>query len=172
MAAAVLVGFSISACGGEDSTGPSPASLSDLFGNQLVKADGSTVGVAGLNNVPLIGIYFANPGCPACAGFTPTLVEAYDQLKAEGKPFEIVLVTGGISDAMLSSYMVDSEMGWLAISPQSGKINSIVQRYNVRWVPTLIVIDDDLGTVTSTGREEITQAGAAIYDVWLSAGGS
>jgi hypothetical protein len=166
-----LVGFAVSACGSDGPTRPKPTSLSDLFGTELYRADGTTVGVAALNNVPLIGIYFANPGCPACGGFTPNLVDAYDQLEAEGKSFEVVLVSAGISDATLFDYMVDSEMGWLAIPPQSGKANTIAQRYNVRWVPTLIVIDDELRTITYTGREEVAQVGADIYEVWLTASG-
>jgi hypothetical protein len=171
LALAVLVGLAASACGDDDSTGPTAVSLSDLFGTQLIRADGSTVGVGVLNSVPLIGIYFANPGCPACGGFNPTLVDAYDQLKTDQKPFEIVLASAGITDAALLDYMVDSGMGWLAIPPQSGKANSLAQRYNVRWVPTLIIIDDELATITFTGREEIAQAGADIYDVWLAASG-
>jgi hypothetical protein len=140
-----------------------------LFGNQLYRADGSPVSVQVLDDAAVLGIYFASVGCPACAGFTPLLVEAYNQLREDGRSFEVVLVVLGVSEASLFEYMVDSDMPWLAVSPQSGKANSLVQRYDVRWVPTLIIIDGAANTISLTGREELTQRGIAAYDDWLAA---
>ena len=129
VALATLVGLAVSACGDDGPTGPKPASLSDLFGNELYKADGSVVGISALNNVPLIGIYFANPECPACVAFTPVLVEAYDQLITDGKSFEVVLVALGINDAGLFNYMESSGMGWLAVLPRSSRAERLVQLF-------------------------------------------
>jgi hypothetical protein len=158
-------------CGSDGPTEPESVSLSDLFGNQLFKADGSSVGLAGLEGAAIIGIYFASTGCPACAAFNPILVDAYNQWNAQGKSFEVVLVTAGESLAELLDYMAESNMPWRAVSPQSNKANYLAQRYNIRWVPTLVIIDAALKTISLTGREELTQTGPAIYDVWLAAGG-
>jgi hypothetical protein len=167
---AALAGWALSACGGDGPTTPKPASLSELFGNQLYRADGSTVGVASLSGTPIIGIYFASAGCPACAAFTPLLVNAYTQLKKGSRPFEVVLVSGGISETALFTYMTDAGMPWLAVSSQSSKVKSLVDRWNVQWVPTLIVIDAAGNTLSRKGREEVTQHGAGAYDLWLAAG--
>jgi len=163
------MGCAVSGCGGDGPTGPEPASLSDLFGNQLYRADGSPVGVGALDGTDVIGAYFASPGCPACGGFTPILVDAYNQLRAEGRSFEVVLVSGNVSNSSLFEYMVDWGMPWLAVSPQSGKADALVQRYDVRWIPTLVIIDGALNTISMTGREELTQSGTAAYDAWLAA---
>ncbi len=168
-AVAALTGCAVSGCGGGGPAGPKPTSLSDLFGNQLYKADGSPVGVGALDDTAVIGVYFASPGCPACGGFTPTLVGTYDQLREEGRSFEVVLVSPGISESSLFEYMVDSGMPWLAVSSQSSRANALVQRYDVRWIPTLVIIDGALNTISLTGREEGTQSGTAAYDVWLAA---
>ena len=165
------MGCAASGCGGDGPTEPQPASLSDLFGNQLYKADGTLVGVGVLGGTAVTGIYFASPGCPACGGFTPVLVDAYNQLREDGRSFEVVLVSTGISNSSLLEYMVDSEMPWLAVPSQSGRANAIVQDYNIRWVPTLVIIDGSLNTISRTGREELAQAGTAAYDAWLAAGG-
>lgn len=126
-----------------------------------------------MEGTPLIGIYFASPGCPACTGFTPELVEAYGRWETQGKFFEVVLVTSGVSLADLLEYMAESNMPWRAVSPQSNKANSLVQRYGIQWVPTLVVIDGNTNTITMNGREEVVQQGDGIYDVWLAAmGGS
>jgi hypothetical protein len=171
VAVAALVGSVVFGCGKRGPTEPQAASLPELFGDQLFRADGSPVGVAILNNTPVIGIYFADPGCPACAGFTPILVDAYDQLREEGRSFEIVLVTLGITDASMFDFMADSGMSWLAVSPQSNRSAALAQRYNIRWVPTLVIIDGAGGTVSLRGREEVAQSGAGAYDAWLTASG-
>ncbi|MGD2121984.1 MAG: thioredoxin-like domain-containing protein [Gemmatimonadota bacterium] len=164
----VWLAWAVAACGSEGPTEPKQVSIPDLFGNQLSKADGSSVGVGTLNGTPVIGIYFASPTCPACAGFTPSLVEAYNELSGEGKPFEVVLVSSGIGESALLAYMVGSGMPWLAVPAGSGKINSLINRYAIRWIPTLVIIDDDGNTISMTGREEVVQSGAAIYDAWLA----
>jgi nucleoredoxin len=168
---AALMGTAVYGCGGDGPTEPMTASLSDLFGAQLYKADGSQVSVGSLNQNAVIGIYFASAGCPACGAFTPMLVDAYDQLKEDGQSFEVALITYGITEPALFDYMVDSEMSWLAVSPLSDKVDALVQRYNVRFVPTLVIIDNAANTISLTGREELAQNGAAAYDAWLAASG-
>ena len=146
-------------------------SLLDLFGAQLYKADGSQVSVGSLNQNAVIGIYFASPGCPACGAFTPMLVDAYDQLEEDGRSFEVALITYGITESSLFDYMLDSEMSWLAVLPLSDKVDALVERYNVHFVPTLVIIDNAANTISLTGREELAQNGAAAYDAWLVASG-
>jgi fermentation-respiration switch protein FrsA (DUF1100 family) len=169
LAMAVLVGLAVSACGDDGPTTPKPASLPELFGDQLYRADGSQVSVQVLDGVPVIGVYFASPGCPACGGFTPLLVDAYTQLQADGRPFGVVLVSGGISEATLFEYMTEAGMPWLAVSSQSDRVNALLQRWNVRWVPTLIVIDGAGNILSLAGREDVTGNGAGAYDLWLAA---
>ncbi len=170
LAAALLVGILTAACGDDGPTGPKPASLPELFGTVLYRADGSTVGVESLAGTPVIGIYFASAGCPACGAFTPLLRDAYGGLEEEGRPFEVVLVTGGIGMTTLLEYMTDSGMPWLAVPTPGEKIDDLVRRYNVRWVPTLIVVDGDGKVLSMTGREEVTVSGTGAYDLWLAAG--
>jgi hypothetical protein len=171
MVAALLV-WAFSGCGSDAPAGPPPTvSLPELFGSQLYRADGSVVGVATLNGVSVIGIYFASSGCPACGAFTPLLVDAYDQLQGDGRSFEVVLVSPAVSDPSLFDYMVDGDMGWLAVSSQSTRINTLAQRYNVQWIPTLVVIDGDANTISMNGRNELTASGTAAYDDWLAASG-
>jgi nucleoredoxin len=154
-------------CEGDGPTGPESVSLSELFGTQLHRDDGTTVGVGTLASVPVIGIYFASPGCPACGAFTPRLVAAYDQIRDEGKSFEVVLITFEITEPSLFEFMADSEMTWLAVSPVSDNVTALADRYNVRWVPTLVIIDNLGNTISLTGRDEVEQSGSGAYDSWL-----
>lgn len=165
---AMAIGCVASGCG-DGPTSPENTTLSDLFGDELYKADGSPVGVGALDQTSIIGIYFASPECSACGAFTPLLIDAYDQIREDGRSFDVVLVTVGISAASQSEYMVDSGMPWLAVSAQGKKPSDLAQRFLVRWVPTLIIIDDDLNVISFSGREELTQGGPGVYDAWLAA---
>jgi len=170
-ALAALLGCSVVGCGSDGPTEPEAASLPELFGDQLFLADGSPVGVGALANTPLIGIYFASPGCPACGAFNPILRDAYDQMKEDGKPFEVVLVTLGVTESAMFDYMVETGMLWLALSSQGTHANALAHRYDIRWVPTVIIIDGAGNTISVTGREEVTRSGAAAYEAWLAKGG-
>lgn len=170
LAVAALMSCAASGCDEGGPTGPKPASLSDLFGGQLLRADGSSVGVQVLDDTPVIGIYFASPGCPACGGFTPILVDAYDQLRQDGRPFEVVLVGLSLGPSSLSEYMEDSEMSWLAVSAGGSKADALVNRYDVRWIPTLVIIDGSGNTISLNGRDELALGGLGAYDAWLAAG--
>jgi len=169
IAVAALMGCAASGCSGDGPTGPGPASLLELFGNQLFRADGSTVDVGALDDTAVIGIYFASTGCPACGDFTPILVDVYDQLREDGRSFEVVLVIAGVTESALFDYMADSGMSWLAVPSQSSRTSALAHLYNVHWVPTLVIIDGATNTVSLNGREEVTQSGAAAFDAWLAA---
>ena len=168
VAAVALAGFLAWGCGGDGPTEPAPVSLPDLFGPELYRADGSVVGVEVLGDVALIGVYFASPECPACGGFTPALIDAYQELRSQGKSFEVVLVSLGSGSSMFD-HMTDSNMPWLAVPSPSTTANALVHRYDVRWIPTLVVIDGSAKIVTTTGREDLSVRGVEAYDDWLAA---
>lgn len=176
----VIAGLScglLAACGDSATDSGSPAeppggedpTFVDLFGSVLVRADGSQVGIQAVQTRSLVGVYFAASSCPACAGFTPTLLSAYNEMRAESKSFEVVLVSTGPSSEDMFAYMQQSGMPWLAVPYERGKILELANRYAVEWIPTLVVIDSRRKTVTKTGREDIVAKGAAAFDAWLAA---
>ncbi len=152
-----------------DLPGGDRPSFEDLFGPTLVGADGSQVGLRAVQDKALVGLYFADPSCPACAAFTPLLVSAYDSLKAANRSFEIVLVSVGGGSAEMFAFMQRYGMGWPAVPYDRAKLLTLLQRFGVEWVPTLVVLDSDRDVVTKTGREDVVAEGAGAYDVWLVA---
>jgi len=166
----------VSACGQEDQVlapvdPPTTVSLSELFGNQLLRADGSTVGIDAIQNKAIIAIYFGAGWCSHCADFTPILVSAYDSIQAAGKSFEVVHVSFDDSSADMLAYMIDSAMPWLAAPHGGSAAGALVQRYGVQGIPMLVVIDGDANTLTLNGRGDIVTNGAAAYDGWLALSG-
>ncbi len=159
------------ACGDDSPTELPPASLEELFGDRLYRADGSEVGLEALEGVPVIGIYFGASGCPACSQFTPLLVAAYEEIHEAGRPFEVVYVSSDRNAPEMFDYMVSAGMGWLALPWRGDRAMALVERYEIRWIPTLVVIDGGGGTISLTGREEVTEKGAAAYEDWRAAVG-
>lgn len=146
-----------------------PPSLPELFGDVLYRADGSTVGLEAFDGVPVIGIYFGSGGCTACGSFTPILVDAYDQLEAEGRLFEVVYVSSDRSEEAMFSYMQGAGMGWLAVPWHGEKASALVERYDIQWIPTLVIVDSTGATVSENARDHVANDGAAAYDDWLAA---
>ncbi len=153
----------------DDLPGGSSPTLSDLFGSTLLRADGSQASLVALQGQSIIGIYFASRSCPACAGFTPELVSTYNAIRKAGKPFEIVFASVDPASLDLTAYMREYGMGWVAIPLGSEKIMELAKRYDVEWIPTLIVIDSGRKTITKTGREDVLAKGAAAFETWLAA---
>jgi nucleoredoxin len=163
----------LTSCGGDKSIvePEPPASLSDLFGSVLFRADGSSVGIAAVEGKPVIGIYFAARSCPACGGFTPLLSSTYNELQQAAKSFEVVLVSFEDSSQSMLNYMTDNAMPWLAVPCGGEKATALSRRYDVRWIPTLIVIDGEGNTISMNGREEVAAKGAKAYEDWLAKSG-
>ncbi len=151
---------------------PPPDSLAELFGDTLYRADGSTVGIEELEGTAIIGVYFGVWSCPACAAFTPVLVDAYQQILDAERSFEVVYVSFAASESGMFDYMVDSGMPWLAVEWAGTHAAGLVERYDVRVIPTLVILDGEGRTITRTGREDVARKGAGAYDDWKAAAGA
>lgn len=144
---------------------PIPPEIEALFGKRLVNAKGQKVSSAKLAGKK-IGIYFSASWCPPCRAFTPQLVAAYDQLKADGKPFEVVLVTSDRDERSMEAYMEDHHMPWLAIPFGDKPIDALKQKFAVAGIPMLVVVDAAGTTLSTAARGEIAKDGAKAFDAW------
>lgn len=139
--------------------------LEALLGPRLLTADGEEVSIRELENKK-VGIYFSAHWCPPCRIFTPKLVETYNTLQAGDKPFEIVFVSSDRSAEAMREYMEEFEMSWLALPFDSEQRDALAQRYGVRGIPTLVVVDADGQTLSRNARQEVAAHGAAAFDRW------
>ena len=142
-----------------------PPELADLFGKRLVNAKGrksSTAELAGKK----IGIYFSASWCPPCRAFTPKLVDAYNQLRTEGKPFEVVLVSHDRDESSMKAYMKSHEMPWLAVPFGDKHMDALKKKFGVAGIPTLVVVDATGKTLSAKARGEVTADGAKAFDKW------
>lgn len=144
---------------------PIPPALEELFGKRLEGVKGKRLSTGDLAGKK-IGIYFTASWCPPCRAFSPQLVAAYNQLQADGKPFEVVLVTHDQDKASMEKYMKDYEMPWVAVPFGDKHIEALNKKFSVNGIPKLVVVDDAGATLSAEARGEVTSKGAAAFDSW------
>ena len=75
-------------------------------------------------NVEIVYIF----QCPPCRAFTPELIETYEKIKSDGKPFEIVFIS---SDRTVDGFKEYYEsMPWLALpykDPRSAQLSRLFE---------------------------------------------
>ncbi|XP_015957092.1 probable nucleoredoxin 1 [Arachis duranensis] len=108
-----------------------------------------------------IGLYFSASWCGPCRRFTPTLVEVYDETVSKGE-FEIVFVSSDRDEDSFKGYF--SKMPWLAIPfSDSETISSLKKLFEVRGIPSLVLLDEAGKLVTNSGVMLINEHGAEAY---------
>ena len=150
--------------------GTAQASVGDLTlltNGNLTRADGSAVEASELEGKTVL-LYFSAHWCPPCRAFTPQLVKAYDQWKADDKPVELVFVSFDRGAAEMKSYMTETSMKWLAIPfGEEARRQGLAEIWGVRGIPSLVVLSPDRKTITKNGVDAVRKQAAAALDAWL-----
>ena len=102
-----------------------------------------------------LGIYFSAHWCPPCRGFTPDLIEFYNELKSSRPDdFEIVFVSSDNDVASFNGYYGD--MPWLAVPFEDRARNEALEsRFHVSGIPTLVILEPSGAVITTKGREKV-----------------
>eukprot|EP00930_Biecheleria_cincta_P047546 TRINITY_DN32980_c0_g1_i1.p1 TRINITY_DN32980_c0_g1~~TRINITY_DN32980_c0_g1_i1.p1 ORF type:complete len:185 (+),score=33.37 TRINITY_DN32980_c0_g1_i1:64-618(+) len=109
----------------------------------------------------VVAVYFSAHWCPPCRGFTPVLKQFYESIKAAGiSNFEIVFVSSDRSEAEGKEYFQNDHGDWLMLDHGQGQ--SLGEKFQVRGIPSLIVIDSSGKAVDPEARNAV--AGASSPD--------
>lgn len=145
------------------SAGSATASLEEIIGPELVTAQGKSLGTGNLKG-KIIGLYFSAEWCPPCRAFTPILAKFREANKAD---FEVVLVSGDKSAKSQQDYMTKYSMEWPAIPFDAAQRNGAFDRFGVRGIPALVVIDAEGKLLERDGRNQVTNNPENALDRWL-----
>lgn len=149
----------------------------DIFGEQLYtfefldektgKIDARSTNEA-LAGKKVIGLYFSADWCGPCRQFTPELVSFYERVNKKKKDrFEIVWVSRCRDGDSYAQYF--SHMPWLALPPEEamGERGQLLgEKYNVKGIPSLVLIDEDGNTITTDARNKVPQDKAGVGFPW------
>ncbi|MEM7394285.1 MAG: thioredoxin family protein, partial [Verrucomicrobiota bacterium] len=136
-----------------------------MFGKTLYNAEKEMVSVDSLAGKK-VGIYFSAHWCPPCRGFTPKLVDFYNQLQKDGEKFEIVFVSSDRSKDAMYGYMDSAKMDWLTMEYKSAKGRALSRKYGVRGIPTLVIVDAEGKTISRNARTDVMRLGVRAYKEW------
>jgi nucleoredoxin len=139
--------------------------LVELFGDSLLTAKGKPADLASLNG-KTIALYFSASWCPPCRAFSPILVDVADDLRKSGKPFELVLVGCDQSEEKALAYMAAHKMGGFLVPPEADANRALCNRYGVRGIPALVVVDSSARTIDSSARSTVQSAHDDPDAVW------
>ncbi len=122
-------------------------SVPSALAGKLVTVKGKTLAPvprAGLDGARYIAFYYSAHWCPPCRGFTPELVDAYDEIKAAHPEFELVFVSHDEDPAAMQGYMTEYRMAWPALKFDQVKTARVARRPdNERGIPNLVFMDAD-----------------------------
>lgn len=127
--------------------------LAALFPEGLVDPKGRPMALDALND-KVVGVYFSAQWCGPCRRFTPELVKYHEANRAH---FEVVFVSSDRSEEAKLKYMTEAAMPWPAVKWNSAAANALKARYEVRGIPTLVMLRGDGSTITQDGRSMVTE---------------
>ena len=136
--------------------------LEKLFQGPLLDSNGKEVDKNVLAG-KTIGIYFSAHWCPPCRGFTPKLVDFRDSNK---KNFEVVFVSSDRSPKAHMDYMKGSNMKWYTMPHGSDAAKSLKKKYEVRGIPSLVIVSADGKTITKDGRSDVSSNAKGAIKKW------
>ncbi|GAV63650.1 C1_3 domain-containing protein/Thioredoxin_8 domain-containing protein [Cephalotus follicularis] len=128
----------------------------------VVSGDGRKVSVSKLAG-KTVGLYFGARWYPPCHAFTAQLIEAYNELLTSSKAecFEIILVS---TDRDHKEFDINiSSMPWLAIPYEDKTRQDLCRIFNIKGIPTFILIGPDGKTISTNGKSMISLYGAKAF---------
>lgn len=109
-----------------------------------------------------IGIYFGAHWCPPCHTFSAQLLEVYNELRiSKEKNFEIIFIS---TDRDLEEFdMSLKSMPWLAIPYSDKTQHDLCRIFDIKGIPSLVLIGPDGKPIKTNGRAIISLYGAKAF---------
>ncbi|KAF2286668.1 hypothetical protein GH714_023413 [Hevea brasiliensis] len=106
-------------------------------------------------------LYFSAHWCPPCRAFLPTLIKAYQEIKAKDDAFEVIFISSDRDQASFDEYF--AEMPWLALPFGDERKASLSRKFKVRGIPMLVALGPTGRTITKEARMLVMLHGADAY---------
>ena len=113
----------------------------------------------------IVGLYFSASWSPYCQCFTPILIDFYNEINAEEKQFEIILVPRDIKNEDFEEYY--SKMPWLSLPFEDHRISVFMDKYAVKGFPNLLILKKNGDIATRNGKNDVINEDKAAFEKWL-----
>ncbi|KAJ9553530.1 hypothetical protein OSB04_017575 [Centaurea solstitialis] len=99
-----------------------------------------------------IGLYFGAHWCPPCRDFTVQLVEAYSEIiNDKNQEFEVVFISTDRDHKEFDLSL--TKMPWLAVPFDDKSRHDLCRIFEVKWIPSLILLGPDGRTISTNGEQ-------------------
>jgi len=136
-----------------------------MFPDGLIDAEAKAADASKLNG-KIVGLYFSAHWCPPCKVFTPLLVDFRNKNAAN---FEVVFVSSDRSKEEHRKYLAEAQMPWLAVEWDSAPGKALQKQFDVKGIPTLVILGPDGKEITRTGRADVTNDANTALAKWRKA---
>ncbi len=117
-----------------------------LVGELVSSRDGklAPLPATSLADTKYVAFYYSAKWCPPCVAFTPSLVEAYKEIKARHPEFELVFISNDRTPEAMADYMKSYKMPFPAVRYDRIDALSILKRPDHEsGIPNLVFMDVD-----------------------------
>ena len=137
------------------------ATVKDLLGLRLVQLVGCSPAVPHersplpyeFEDCEFLLLYFGGEWCPHCVTFLPFVKKLYDNLKATQTSAELVYVSSDRSEDAFHSYVAKHGEWWCLPYRDRGRQRALSEKYGVRGIPALVVLDCRSGALEVVTRD-------------------
>ena len=117
----------------------------------------------------VIGILFTGSWVPPAKEFMVKLEELYAEINKTEKIFEIVQISNEKSEHAYKENMTEKR-NWLYLPFNDPFVKTLVEQFNVEFLPTFIIVNRDFFILSTNGRKDmIDNEGVKSYEKWYKA---
>ncbi|KAM3140943.1 hypothetical protein pb186bvf_006954 [Paramecium bursaria] len=136
----------------------------NFFGVEFINKNQQKVEVK-LAEVKVVVLYFSASWCPPCQQFTPLLADFYNEINLEKKQLEIIWVNFEEHLDRFNEYI--THMPWPAIPFSDPRVQQLIEKYEVKGVPTVTVVKLNGDVAVKNGKQDVMVEGEGAFDKWL-----
>lgn len=117
-----------------------------LVGELVVSREGTITPLpaTALAETKYVAFYYSAKWCPPCVAFTPSLIEAYREIKARHPEFELVFVSNDRTPEAMADYMKSYKMPFPAVRyDRIDALSTLKRPDHESGIPNLVFMDID-----------------------------
>jgi nucleoredoxin len=116
-----------------------------------------------LTKINVIGLLFSASWCPPCQNFEKDLLNLYKEVNREDKVFEVIQIN---NEKMEKDFDDNCNNPWLYIPFNDPFMYELVEDYDVKQLPMLIIVNKERTVLSEKGRKDIVDLGNRAFDKW------
>ncbi|CEF68540.1 Nucleoredoxin-like protein 2 [Strongyloides ratti] len=118
----------------------------------------------------VVGLYFSAGWCGPCRQFTPKLKRFYENVKKEGKKFEIIFISVDREKEDCFEYYEEKMGKWLMMDYNLDDAQSLKEQCSIQTIPSFKIVKSDGTIVVEDARSAVVDEGSdnplALFEKW------